>query len=810
MIPEVTFAGREWLQPVLGLGLVVFLLSLWAHWKSLAAPGKRLVCFFLRMAAYALLAICVLEPQAVRQRAKTGQNYFVVLADNSQGLQIHDRGDARSRGQHVMEFLRGEKRAWRDTLSSSFEVRRYYFDERLQASRDFGELDFQGPSSALHQALKGLAARFKSQPLAGVLLLSDGNATDAALTPEELKSLPPIFPLAVGSGSALRDMSIDRVKTTQSVFEDAPSSVEAEIRVQGFAGEKIKVTLVEIAEPATVARAAPPARPGRSPSTNELARLPTPDQTQTITVPSGQPVVPVTFRFRPVKSGVSFFKLEASAESGGAGSEATLLNNRRTVAIDRGRGMHRILYVSGRPNWEYKFLNRALDDDHELDLVAIIRIARREPKFDFLGRPGETSNPLYRGFGNQDQEETERYDQPVLIRLNTRDKQELKGGFPKTAEELYEYEAVIVDDLESGFFTREQLTLLQKFVSERGGGFLMLGGADSLQDGKYQRTPVSEMLPLYLDRVSRTPLEPGYRWELTREGVLQPWMRTHATENAEQERVAAMPPFQVVNRLEGVKPGASVMAVLKAASGTPLPALVVQRYGHGRTAAMTVGDYWRWGMRHPDAQKEMAKTWRQLARWLVTDSATQVSVELQPQLEDSEPAVKVRAQIKDKAFQPLDNASVLATVQPLPQEGSGTNRVESFRLSLDPSAREPGVYESTFLPRWPGGYRVQVVATNDAGAEIGQAEGGWTSDPAADEFRSLQPNKPLLEALAQATGGAMVEAGDLESWAQSMPNRKAPISEPWIEPLWHRGWVFGLALALWVIEWGLRRRSGMA
>ena len=60
----------------------------------------------------------------------------------------------------------------------------------------------------------------------------------------------------------------------------------------------------------------------------------------------------------------------------------------------------------------------------------MIRIARREPKFDFRGRPGESSNPLFRGFGNQSKEEIERYDQPVLVRLNTRDASHPMKGHP--------------------------------------------------------------------------------------------------------------------------------------------------------------------------------------------------------------------------------------------------------------------------------------------------------------------------------------------------------------------------------------------
>ena len=99
---------------------------------------------------------------------------------------------------------------------------------------------------------------------------------------------------------------------------------------------------------------------------------------------------------------------------------------------------------SGRPNWEYKFLHRAMEAEEQTQLVALIRIAKREPKFEFRGRAGESSNPLFRGFGNQSKEEIERYDQPVMVRLGTEDEKELVGGFPKTAEELFRYRAVIV------------------------------------------------------------------------------------------------------------------------------------------------------------------------------------------------------------------------------------------------------------------------------------------------------------------------------------------------------------------------------
>ena len=94
--------------------------------------------------------------------------------------------------------------------------------------------------------------------------------------------------------------------------------------------------------------------------------------------------------------------------------------------------------------------------------------------------------------------------------------------------------------------------------------------------------------------------------------------------------------------------------------------------------------------------------------------------------------------------------------------------------------------------------------------EAGRAETGWTSDPAADEFRSLKPNRALLETIAKATGGEVVSANKLEAFAKTLPNRKAPITESWTSPLWHQAGVFLFALACFVAEWGLRRKRGLA
>ena len=71
------------------------------------------------------------------------------------------------------------------------------------------------------------------------------------------------------------------------------------------------------------------------------------------------------------------------------------------------------------------------------------------------------------GFGDQAPEKVERYDQPVLVRLNTRDELELRTGFPQTPEDLYGYQAVILDDIGYVQQSREEMEVLFTLLAER-------------------------------------------------------------------------------------------------------------------------------------------------------------------------------------------------------------------------------------------------------------------------------------------------------------------------------------------------------
>ena len=109
-------------------------------------------------------------------------------------------------------------------------------------------------------------------------------------------------------------------------------------------------------------------------------------------------------------------------------------NNERSAVLHVRDLENRILYVEGRPRWEYKFIRSAVSDDRHLRLESLLRTA---------------INKYYR--------------------QGIEEESTLAAGFPSTREELFSYRALVVGSVESSFFTYPQMEMLREFVDKRGG-----------------------------------------------------------------------------------------------------------------------------------------------------------------------------------------------------------------------------------------------------------------------------------------------------------------------------------------------------
>ena len=783
-----SFGNLAWLAPVGGVWLAAVAASIVGHWRN--RSGRWALGLALRLAGISILALALLEPAWSTPRARPGANQFALLVDDSRSLQLPDH-DGQPRAAALQSLLAGNS-GWQRALAEVYQLRRYRFDARLERVPDFTGLRFDGRASHLASALGTLAERFKSAPLAGVLLFTDGNATDLEQLQRGwagLQGLPPVYVVALGAATRQSDLAVAQVSASETLFEDAPVNIEARIEAIGARGRPVLVQL----------------RDDRDQLVETRTLTPSSDHdTQAVSFRVKPPVPPAAGPAKAASSGApapTHYRVTVAAGPGQSLREATAANNARSVLVPRPRGPARLLYVGGRPNWEYKFLRRALERDRLLELVALLRVAPREPKFAFLTRKGEAINPLFRGFGAS-ADDAERFDEAVLQRMGTRDAEELRAGFPKSAEELFEYRALILDDVEAGFFTAAQQTLVERFVTERGGGFLMLGGLASFRRGGYDRTPIGDLLPVYLDRSAPAGALTPARFTLSREGWLEAWMRLRDNEAGERARLDAMPAFKVASATRGLKPGASVLATLSAGKNE-LPALVLQRAGEGRSGALTIGDLWRWGMRRSGNEADdLGKFWRQSLRALVSDVPGRVTVALVPHPGEAG-ALAVKARVRGRDFRPVDSSEVTVEIDAVAPDGTRT------RLQTEPASAEPGGWGAQFRPQTPGIHRVQVRASARDGRPLGEAEAGRALDLDADEHRSIRPNLALLEDLARQTGGAVIEPAALDNLLQRLRDRPAPVSDLHLRPLWHSWAVLLLALACLAAEWTLRRRRGL-
>jgi uncharacterized membrane protein len=748
-----------------------------------------------KVALWILLAVMICDPLRVEEAARKRANEVVIAVDGSMRMRVPSVEKGMAVSEEVKKAL-AFSQPWMAKLEEDFKVRLVEAGDRLRGVAAVEEAAFGGTDGELLRAVRALRGGGAGRALGAVILVTDGGARDAALVNELVKEKgAAVFPVQARAEALTADLALEEVRVAQTPFEDAPVMLTVAVKALGWKGKGWTVAVLDEAGKVLASGG------GKVSSEVEVgsARL----------------------KLTGVKPGISFLRvrlgdgarkpeeLMGDAWSRGGG-EATYLNNERRVMVDRGEGPYRVLYVSGRPNWEYKFLRRALAADEEIQMPALIRIAKREPKFEWRGRAGETSNPLFRGFGAQGEEEVQRYDKPVMIRLEARDAEELRDGFPKSAAELFgEYRAVVLDDVEAGFFSAEQQRLLERFVTERGGSVMMLGGQECFREGGYEHTPLGRMLPVYLDKVSdEVGLEDG-RLNLTREGWLEPWLRLRAGDVDEEQRLSQMPGFFAMNRAFSIKPGAALLATVTDESQKAWPALVTQRFGAGRVTGLLLADLWRWGMRDEAGRVDLEKLWRQLFRWSVVDVPDALELQVTDVEGQGGKVKRVTMRVRDEAFQAVDDALVRMEVT---REGG-----EKVVLHGDPSLREAGLFEAEFVNEEAGSYRVEAVVekmgrTEEVGAakRMGKKVTGWVHDPVPGITADLRPATDWMQRLAEGTGGEVLELAEMARLPELLGKLNVPVMDKRVEPLWHGGWVFLLVLGLLVGEWALRRKAGLA
>jgi hypothetical protein len=710
----------------------------WLVWRrrfGTGSTGRSVAVWLLQTGFLALLLLMLWQPALSIATLKPQQNIVAVLVDDSKSMAIQENGSSR-RDQAVRTLDSGLLQALRDR----FQVRLYRVGETLARVEKTDQLNASASVTRIGDALKQVAAESASLPVGAIVLLSDGAENAGGIDLKTISAVRqhriPVHTVGYGIEQMSHDIELTDLQVPPKTLADSRVLAQVTLRQRGYAGQRVKVTLRDSGKTLAVQDA--------------MLKADGTEQTESILFNAGS-------------AGVRNLEVAIEPQK----NEENQKNNRLTRVMDVDASKPRVLYIEGEPRWEFKFIRRAIDEDHSLKLATMLRT---------------TQNKIYRqGIDTPD---------------------ELVQGFPTKPEELFAFQGLIIGSVEAQWFTPTQQELIKEFADRRGGGVLFLGGRFGLSDGGYLQPPFNDLLPVDLPSSKNTyHAQSAATAELTSGGRDSLITRLEDKPETNYERWKKLPYLMNWQDAGTPKRGALVLAEASPAGSTrKVPLLITQNYGHGRTAVFATGGSWRWQMQMPLADRTHEVFWQQMLRWLVTGSPGRVVLSTPKSLLADETHVQLRAEVRDKTYQAAADADVQAHVL-----GPGNL---SENITLRPNPQERGAFIAEWEAPKPGSYLVEVTARR------GQEELGRDvltfrrEDGIAENFHTEQ-NRDLLEKLSSQTGGRYYRPSEAKALASDVEYSDSGITVRETRDLWNMPIVFFFALLLRGSEWMLRRRWGV-
>jgi uncharacterized membrane protein len=708
---------------------------------------QRGVLAGMRALLLAMLVLFLFRPIVLLPPQGLRDAIVPILIDASRSMRLNDAGN-QTRLNRALAILKTELLP---ALGSQYRTEIFSVGDGLTPASP-ERIAADAPRTDLTGALTAVRERFRGQRVAGIVLVSDGGDTAAGGASAPGSSSGgglPVYAIGVGSPDGPRDREIVGLVAGDPRLDQAKVDLHVTAVSTGFGRTAFPLRLLANGQVVETRRIVPTV--DGSPIDEQFSVSP-------------DPVNPTVY----------------TAEVPGDASEPVVENNARSVLLSPPARKRRLLAIEGAPGFEHSFMTRTWALDSGLDVDSVTR----------KGKNGDGIDTFF-------------------VQAGAGRAAGLTTGFPTRKELLYGYDALIVANVEADFFTRAQLTMMADFVSERGGGLLVLGGRSFTQRG-LSGTPLEDVLPVEVnDRrggLVRTAFSPDQsaapeynRVNLTPEGETHPIMRLGATPAETRKQWAALPALASSAPLGGPRPGATVLAVTTAPGGGMHPVVAVQRYGQGRSMVFAGEAAWRWKMMVPSTDRSYEFFWRQAARWLSSASPEPVAVTV-PDAPEPGDAISIDVDARDAAFAGVPDATVEASVS-----GPGGDAAPLKLRHADPAS---GRFTAAFRPERAGLYRIHADARRGS-TPLGTAE-RWMFVGGSDrEFADPKLNEGFLRRVARDSGGRYVRAGDAKEVANWLRTATPQDAAPERRDLWHEPWAYALVVGLLSAEWILRRRWGL-
>lgn len=762
---------------------VVYVWNIYRRESPGTPGGPRVLLFVLRSLIVILALVLIFEPALVLVKNNTIKSSVVVMIDRSESMTVADGNDtvdeqtARTlmkraglaaadpsrptRFELARAMLGADQAAWLKRLAVKQRVHLYAFDgspqpltvidspEQVDAA--LAELDDQAarkgwfkPRSAPAASMERVLEELAGQTVTGLVVLSDARGT-ADTQPDRLKSLAEAraVPLLVVGLGSMR-----RPKDLELNRVDA--------KRWSFVDEKplVKVTFRNQGLEGESAEL-------------QLRVKDKPELDITKPVVLARSGVPQTIDLRIDADQAGTYEVTVSLTPlAGEFDEAN--NTHLPIKIDVLDRKPKVLLIEDLPRWEYQYLKNALYRDRTVQLSVLLHSA----------------DPLFSPEGNL----------PIK-------------RFPESRDALFEYDVIIIGDVDRRKFSVQQLEWIEQFVSEKGGGLIFIAGERFFNPNSYVGTPLETLVPVEpSDEQLAGNVSASWHPEMTIEGSVSPILKFDKNISANEEVWASLKPFYWYYQARRAKPGAQVL-LTQPEDHNPyspdgkFPIMVLQRVGAGRVFFSASDETWRW--RYYTGRQYFNTFWLQLIRFLSLPQE-EMSIDTGRPRYSLGDQVKVTMRLADRECIPTTLEEIKVTIRHTAEDG--TPQIED--LSLQRTRPEVAVFETEFIPERSGKYLVAGEVASKRGKL--SAMGEFTVAPSREEFRDPTRDQEFIDSLAGASEGSLaVTLGDLGPMLGRIVSRSRDVPDDDTDPIWDSPLALGLFVLLIATEWILRKKYRM-
>jgi hypothetical protein len=521
-------------------------------------------------------------------------------------------------------------------------------------------LDANAPATAIGEAVRDVLNRMRGQPLAGIVLVTDG-ANNSGLPPLEAALLArqegvPLWTWGVGMTSP-KDIMVQTVFAQDTVFLKDEVPVQVRFRGRGVTGHTTRMIVT-------------------------LGGQKLEERDITFTDESEQVI---DLHVTPQQKGEVELKISIPPLE----DEAVKDNNELTHHFRVVDDTIKLLYVEQYPRHEFKFLQATLLRDRRIEARFILFEA--DPALAH-----EEGSPYLREFPSQ-KDDLFAYDVVIL------------GDVDPRNVPLAQLEAL------TEFVSRYGGALIV-LAGRRYNPWTWRHSAFE----KLLPVELDPSLAVTAEPMASKPLH----LELTAAGQTSPMLRLADQELENIARWKALPPIYWVARVARAKPAAEVLLVdpdpLKASRFEKMPVIAVHQYGLGQVLWVGTDNIWRW--RRNTGDRYYSMIWGQivqrmaLQRVLGAAKRTQLTSDRQTYMTGDR--VTIYARLYTPNYDPVVEPSVKGFFEPrgaetLPGPPGGEREV-----LLRPIPQQPGMYRGELIAPGPGAWRFYVERDRETDLEF--------------------------------------------------------------------------------------------